>query len=47
MKKVKNWPKLILIRDIKVFIIFDNFYQRFIESFKKITALFISILKMV
>lgn len=44
-KMVKDWPKLKSVRDILVFLRFDNFYCHFIQSFSKIAALFISMLK--
>lgn len=42
---MKNWPELMSIKKIKVFINFANFYWRFIQSFKKIALLLISMLK--
>ena len=42
IKVVKNWPKLILVRDIEIFISFTNFYQCFLQSFSNIAVLFIS-----
>ena len=45
IKIIKNWPKLTLITDIQVSIRFANFYWRFIQSFNRIAALLISILK--
>ena len=43
---MKNWPEPKSIRDIQVFLGFDNFYYCFIQSFNKIAALLNSILKM-
>ena len=42
---IKAKPKLKSVQDIQVFIAFANFYQRFIEGFSKIAALFTSLLK--
>ena len=42
---VKNWPELKSMRDIQVFLGFANFYQRFIQSFSKITRLLTSMLQ--
>ena len=42
---VKNWPEPKSVRDIQVFISFTNFYQRFIQGFSRIAALFTSMLK--
>lgn len=45
IKKVKNWPKLKLIKNIPMFLKFANFYGHFIWNFSKIAALFTLILK--
>ena len=45
IKIVKQWPEPQLIRDIQVFLGFANFYQRFIQEFSRIAALFILMLK--
>ena len=42
---MKNWPELILIKDIQVFIGFTNFYQRFIKGFSRFTTLLTFLLK--
>ena len=42
---VKNWPKPKLVYNIQVFLSFANFYQRFIQSFNRIAALLILMLK--
>lgn len=46
IKVVKNWPKLKLVWDIQVFLVFANFYQYFIQDFRKIATLLTLILKM-
>ena len=45
IKIIKDWLKLKSIRNIQIFLSFANFYQKFIQDYSKITALFISILK--
>ena len=45
IKVMKIWPKLILIRDIQIFIDFANFYQRFISDFSRIAILLTFFLK--
>ena len=47
MKIVKNWPKSTSVRDVKVFIGFANFYQRFILGYSKIVILFTFLLKII
>ena len=42
---VRNWPESKSVRDIKVFLGFANFYQRFIQGFSKIAGPLTSILK--
>ena len=44
IKTVINWPELISVRDIWLFISFANFYWYFIQDFSKIVAFFTSIL---
>ena len=43
---VKNWPEPKSMRNILVFLDFTNFYQRFIQSFNKITGPLILMLQM-
>ena len=38
---MKAWLKLESVRDIQVFLIFVNFYKRFIKNFRRIVALLI------
>ena len=45
IEAVKNWPKPKLMRDIQVFLGFDNFYRRFIKRFSKIAGLLTSMLR--
>ena len=45
IETMKDWDKPKSVRNIQVFIGFANFYQQFIQSFSKIIALLISILK--
>ena len=45
IKAVKNWPKPMSVRDIQVFIGFDNFYWRFIRGFSRIAVSLTSMLK--
>lgn len=45
IEPVYNWSKPQLIWDIQIFLGFTNFYRQFIESFDRITAPLISILK--
>ena len=45
IEAVKNLIELKSVQDIQVFIGFANFYQRFIQSFSRIVASLISILK--
>ena len=45
IEAIRNWLKLKLVRDIQVFIDFDNFYRQFIRGFNKITAPLTSMLK--
>ena len=42
---IKKWPKSKSIQNIKVFLGFTNIYQQFIQSFSRIAALLILILK--
>ena len=42
---MKNWFKLMLIKDIQIFIGFANFYQHFIIDASKIAILLIFLLK--
>ena len=43
IEAVRNWPEPKSIRDIQVFLGFDNFYQYFIQDFSKIAGLLTSI----
>ena len=45
IKVVKDWSEPKSVCNISVFLGFANFYQRFIQGFSKIAALFTSILK--
>ena len=45
IKAVKNWPEPTLVRDIRVFIGFANFYRHFIRGFSRIAAPLTSLLK--
>lgn len=43
----KNWPELISMRNILVFLGFDNFYWRFISGFNEISGLLTSMLRII
>ena len=45
IEAVRNWPEPKSVRDIQVFIVFANFYRRFIRGFSKIAAPLTSMLK--
>ena len=45
IKAVCNWLESLLVRNIKVFLGFANFYQRFIKRFNRLAAPLISMLK--
>ncbi len=45
IESIKNWPKLRSIREIEVFIGFDNFYKRFVRNFSAIAGPNTSMLK--
>ena len=45
IKTIKNWPKLMSVKEIHIFIGFINFYQRFIQSFSRIAILLTLLLK--
>ena len=47
IKAVKNWPELMSVRDIQVFVAFANFYRRIIQRFSRIAILLISLLKII
>lgn len=38
IKTIKTWSKSQLVRDIQVFLSFQNFYKRFIRNFNKIAT---------
>ena len=46
IKVVKDWPEPESVRDIQVFIDFENFYRHFIQGFSRIAASLTSMLKM-
>ena len=39
IETIKDWPELLSVRDIQVFLNFANFYRRFIKNFSKIAVL--------
>ena len=45
IKAVRNWPEPKSVRDIQVFIVFANFYRRFIRGFSRVAAPLTSMLK--
>ena len=45
IEAIKNWPKLKSVKNIRVFLGFANFYQRFIQGFSKIAGPLISMLR--
>lgn len=45
IKVVKKWPESKSVQEIQIFIIFANFYWRFIYSFSTISATLITVLK--
>lgn len=38
IENIKNWPELLSIRKIQIFIDFANFYRRFIQNFSVIAG---------
>ncbi len=38
IKAVRDWPELQSVRNIQVFLVFVNFYRRFIRNFSRIAA---------
>ncbi len=45
IKAVRNWPELLSVSNIQVFLRFANFYRQFIYGFSRLAAPLTSMLK--